>query len=96
MGGILKNSVQWAYETRQALSLMLDVADGLGICDFFSVPEESSASESLVHSIVAAEVEHELGPRNWYARTLAGNICVVASSSCAPPAMLNDLRVLLS
>ena len=96
MGGTLKNSIQWEFETRQVLSLMLDVADGLGICSFFFVPEESSASKYLVHSIVAAEVEHELGLRNWYVRTLVGNICVVASISYAPPAMLNDLRVLLS
>ena len=89
-----KNSIQWEFETRRALSLMLDIADGLGICDFLSVLEESSASKSLVHSIVAAEVEQEL--RNWYARTLAGNLCVIATSSCAPPGMLNDLRVLLS
>ena len=96
MGRIPKNSIQWEFETRQALSSIPDVADDLGICSFFSVPEEFSASKYLVHSIVPAEVEHELELRNRYARTLAGNLCVVASSSCAPPAVLNDLRVLLS
>ena len=81
IGGIPKNSIQWEFETRQALLLMLYVADGLGICGFFSAPEESSASKSLVHSIVVAEVEHELGLRNRYVRTLVGNICIVASNS---------------
>ena len=94
MGGTPKNSIQWEL-LGQALSLMFDVADGLGIRGFFSVPEGFSVLKSLVHSIVAAEVEHELGLRNWYVRTLVGNICAVASSSYAPPAMLNDLQVLL-
>ena len=50
----------------------------------------------LVRSVVVAEVEPGLGFRNpnyRYARTLAGNLRVVAF--CAPP-RVDDLQVLLS
>ena len=69
MGGISKISIQWEFETKQALSLKLDLAD---VYRFFSVLEESSALKPLFHSVVAAELELELRLRNRCAQIWLG------------------------
>lgn len=75
MARISKNSIQW-----KVLPVQPHAADE--VCGFSSLPGPGpSALKYQVHSVVAGEVE----PRNqcWYARSLVGNLRVVAS--CAPP-----------
>ena len=92
MGRILKNPIQWEFETRQVLSMKLHVVGG--VCGFYYVLEPGpSVLKHLAHNVVVAD---ETEPHNQvchYSRSLVGNNLRVVAS-CAPPltsGVLHDL-----